>query len=93
MAEPESLTEKARAGARRWLEQCGIDPDDLADVRRTYELARESYASALVGNSTAVINDEAYWNLVGAIKVANGWDQLPLEWPAENLLPAGGDGR
>ena len=70
---------------RKFLERCGIDPDDPADVRATYESCREAHARWLA-TSEGEIDADAHGLLVDAIRDLYGWDRFPLDWPAPTLV-------
>lgn len=70
---------------RKFLARCGINPDDEADVRASYENCREAHARWLA-TGQGDIDADAYSMLVDAIKDLYGWQQFPLDWPAPTLV-------
>ena len=71
---------------RKFLERCGVDPDDPADVEATYRSAHADHARWLTGNPQAEIDSETWDRLVEAVKDAKDWDRIPLGWPAPTLV-------
>lgn len=71
---------------RKFLEGCGIDPDDPADVEAAYRSAHADHVRWLTGNPQAEIDSETWDRLVEAVKDAKGWDRIPLGWPAPILV-------
>lgn len=69
---------------RRFLERCGVDPDDPADVRATYESCRDAHGRWLATRD-GDMDGETYRMLVDAIRDLYGWEELPLDWPGPTL--------
>lgn len=70
---------------RKFLERCGVDSDDPADVRATYESCRDAHGRWLaLGEGD--MDGETYYTLVDAIKDLYGWGQFPFDWPAPTLV-------
>lgn len=67
---------------RKFLERCGIDPDDPAAVEDLYRSTHTGHAAWLTGDPQSEIDSETWDRLVEAVKDLKGWDQIPLGWPA-----------
>lgn len=73
-----------REWARKFLVRCGVDPDDLDDVRASFDAVRDGYIAWRTGKPSE-IDEETYQSLVYAIRAALGWVRWPLDWPAPYL--------
>jgi hypothetical protein len=85
MPEP-TMAERAREGARRWLRNCGVDPDDPAEMEATYRTVHGDHLRWLGGDSSSEIDGVTWTHFVEAVQVANGWDRIPLDWPAPTIV-------
>lgn len=80
MAEAHTVT-----WGRKFLERCGIDPDDPSDVRAAYTSCREAHARWLAP-AEGDMDADTYWMLVDAIRDLYNWDRIPLDWPGPTLV-------
>lgn len=74
-----------RPWARAFLQRAGIDPDDPADVRASFESCRAAHARWLASRA-GEIDADAYRDLLYVIRALYGWTQWPLDWPPPTLV-------